>query len=109
MVYIIVEYSLSRTNRGITPIAKDLIEKIIQDYDKCKKERKMILFTSNIYCCDIATNDIVTDVVTKVVQVAKALTVEVEIIANKRRRPSVSWSSIKRADKLQQTQKTLYL
>ena len=35
----------------------------------------MILLTSNIYCCDIATNDIVTDVVTKVVQVTKALTV----------------------------------
>jgi hypothetical protein len=47
---------------------------------------------------DIATNDIVTDVVTKVVKVTKALTKDdpvVEVIANKRGRPTLAEAALK--------------
>jgi hypothetical protein len=62
---------------------------------------------------DTATNDIVTDVITKVVKVTKALIVVknaltiddpvVEVIANKRERPTLAEAA------LQQTQKTLHI
>jgi len=65
---------------------------------------------------DTAINDIVTDVITKVVKVTKALIVVknvltiddpvVEVIANKRGRHTLAEAALK-LDKLQQTQKTL--
>jgi hypothetical protein len=65
---------------------------------------------------DTAINDIVTDVITKVVKVTKALIVVktaltiddpvVEVNANKRGRPTLAEAALK-LDKLQQTQKTL--